>query len=118
MDKLTVPETREFSDLEARVDAFRVSYQDAGRALMIIRDKVYYRWTSTTFEAYVKERFGYSKGHAYRLIEDYGAVLDTKDVMSPIGDKVLPSPQTESIAREVAKAVSPEKKGGSLGGGE
>lgn len=110
MDKLTVPEKRKLADLEARIDAFQVAYMDAGFALMSIRDLKIYREVAVTFEGYVRQRFKFSRSQAYRLIEAYHAVRDTQDVMSPMGDKVLPSPATERVAREVAKAVSPEKR--------
>jgi len=108
--QLTVPQKKKLADLEARIDAFQVAYMDAGRALMVIRDEGLYTEVATTFEAYMKSRFGYSKSHGYRLIEAYDAVRDTQDILSPMGDKVLPSPATERVAREVAKAVSPEKR--------
>ncbi len=110
MGQLTTRESRELDQLEAIVDAFQVAYMDAGQALMVIRDKKLYRHVAKTFEEYAKQRFSYSRQHSYRLIEAYQAVRDTEDILSPNGDKVLESPRTEGVARELAKAESPEKR--------
>lgn len=108
--ELTTSENRECDQLEEIVDDFQVAYQNAGRALSIIKEKLYYKRVADSFETYVKKRFGYSRGHAYRLIEAYQACLDVKDVMSPVGDTLLDPPRNESVARELAKVKSPEKR--------
>ena len=108
--QLTVPEQKQLDQLEATVDAFQVAYMDAGQALMVIRDKKLWRYVAKTFEEYAKQRFTYSRQHSYRLIEAYKAVRDTEDILSPSGLQKLESPRTERVARELAKAESPEKR--------
>ena len=107
---LTRADERKLADLEATVDRFRTIYMEAGLALTIIRDEQLYADLAPTFEEYVKKRFDFSKRHANRLILAYEAVTDVRDVVGPTGPKPLPPPATEAVARELAKAESPEKR--------
>jgi len=70
------------------------------RALAEIKAEKLYTIEYHTFEAYCKERWGWQKAHAYRLIEAANVVKT-----SPVGDKIT----TERQAREVAK-VEPAKR--------
>lgn len=86
--------------IEQGVDVFfRV-----GVALAAIRDEKLYRINHKTFEAYCRERWGFERAHAYRLIES-SKVLEN---LSPIGDKIQ-LPKNESHLREIAK-VPPERQ--------
>lgn len=71
-----------------------------GVALAEIRDSRLYRADYSTFEDYCREKWGWERRHAYRLITAAAVTA-----MSPIGLR----PQTESQARELAK-VEPEKR--------
>ena len=71
-----------------------------GESLAAIRDARLYRQTHDTFEAYCKERWGWSKQHAYQLIESAQAA-------STIVDKSAIT--KESQARELAK-VEPQRR--------
>jgi hypothetical protein len=71
---------------------------EIGLALLEIRDLRLYRATHGTFEAYLKERWGYSRSHGYRLISHAIEVQ-----MSPGGDK----PKSE---RETRRKRSEQKK--------
>lgn len=66
-----------------------------GNALKEIRDDKLYRSSHGTFAAYVGDRFGFEKRHAYRLI-------DASDVARNVshGAQIV----SERQAREVAKA--------------
>jgi len=109
MGQLTYNDKRELEQLEAVLDAFEVAYMEAGRALTVIRDKELHRESDENFDRYVNERFGYSKSHSYRLISAYEAVQDVKQVESPNGG-LLPPPQNERVARELAEVETPEQR--------
>lgn len=73
-----------------------------GRALIAIRDGNLYQESHETFEAYCKQRWNFSRGHAYRLIESAEVVQD----LSPIGDKkAIVLPANEAQARALATAA-------------
>lgn len=56
--------------LERTVDrAVEVAGKIAGEALATIRDERLYRLTHSTFEAYVTDRWGFSRATAYRMID-------------------------------------------------
>lgn len=104
------PETPvELSPLERRTLAGAEAVKDAAerhklaeaRAVRVIRDGRLYRATDPTFEAYYRERWGFSRQYVYRLI-DYAAV---SDAVSPIGDV----PQLESHARPLV-GLTPDQQ--------
>lgn len=65
-----------------------------GSALTVIRDEKLYRESGhKTFEEYCKQRWGFSRAHAYRQIE----AAKVTEVLSPMGDKI-----SERQARELA----------------
>lgn len=92
------------------------SFLYVGQALMAIRDEQLYQDNHETFEAYCKERWGFNRAHAYRLIEAADVVSD----LSPMGDtgsKVskqktpIHAPQNERQARALAEAAdTPEDR--------
>ena len=109
-NQLAKADRRKLADLESKVDLFRSIYLEAGLALMIIRDEQLYADLAPTFDEYVKKRFGFTSRHANRLISAFEAVDDVKDVTGPTGPEALDPPRNEAVARELAKAESPEKR--------
>jgi hypothetical protein len=77
---------------EHALDNLRLAFAAAGKALQVIRDGRLYRATHPTFEAYVEDRWGMARGHAYRLI----AAWPLAELLSPIGDSL-----NESQVREL-----------------
>jgi hypothetical protein len=63
-------------------------------------DSRLYRADHGTFEDYCREKWGWQRAHAYRLIESASVVA-----APPIGDKI----KTESQARELAR-VEPARR--------
>jgi hypothetical protein len=78
------------------------TFVEVGLALSEIRDSRLYRANYSTFEGYCRERWGWSRVHAHRLIEAADVVKTL-----PIGNTAAIA--TESQARELAK-VEPEKR--------
>jgi hypothetical protein len=80
-------------DLEQTIERGLATFQEVGEALLAIRDERLYLETHPTFEAYVRERWGWERRHAYRLME--GA--DVARIVSPTGH----TPANEAQAREL-----------------
>lgn len=101
---------RSLKEHEEIIESGVKSFIDVGMSLMAIRDERLYRETHSTFEDYCRERWGFTKTHACRLIESAKVVSD----LSPIGDKNTPSsqaslPQNEAQARAVAESAPDAK---------
>ena len=89
-----LPERGRLDELEAVIERGMQTFVEVGEALMEIRDGRLYKQDYGTFEAYCKERWGFSRGHGYRLI----AAAE----LSPVGD--IP-PANERQARELRAAM-------------
>lgn len=81
-------------ELEGVIERGRETFIEVGNALLEIRDGLLYRDTHATFEAYCRERWGFSRRQANRLIE----ASEVAEVLGPIG----PNPTNEAQARELA----------------
>jgi hypothetical protein len=92
-DELTPAESGRLAELEAVVDRGLKTFIEVGRALAEIRDSRLYRQAHSTFEAYCRERWGFGRTRAHRLIEAADVVA-----MLPMGNK----PANERQARELA----------------
>lgn len=89
---------RERADLatcEQAVAGLQRALAVAGKALATINQARLYRETHPTFEAYVEDRWGMKRAHAYRLIEAWPVAA----ALSPIGDT------NEAQVRELLPAV-------------
>jgi hypothetical protein len=86
------PPSRNLAELEAIVEKGLPTYQEVGSALDEIHSRRLYYPAYKNFRTYLKERWGISRAHGYRLIAAarYAA-------MSPIGDK---KPDNEHQARK------------------
>jgi len=103
---LNVIERREFRVAEATIEQGQQTFLDVGNALAAISEGKLYRESHRTFSAYIQERWGFTKSHAYRLIEAASVVNKLVDKTSPIGDKIT----TEAQARELGN-VPEEQRG-------
>lgn len=92
-------DTKEKASLERheRTIAHGLScFQEVGAALMAIRDGRLYREQFKTFEAYLENKWGIGRAHAYRLIEARKIVA----TLSPQGDnKTVVLPTQEAVVR-------------------
>lgn len=95
---LTPPELVRLKECESRIENGVQAMIDAGNALAEIRDSRLYREQYGTFEAYVKERWGQSRAHAYRIIHAAGIVSG----LSPMGD-ITPTNERQARALEKIK---------------
>jgi N6-adenosine-specific RNA methylase IME4 len=98
-EQLTLVEIDRLAELEAVVERGLQTFVEVGLALAEIRDSRLYRESHGTFEAYLDERWGMSRGHGYRLID--GAQV--AELVSPIGDIA-----NEAQARELVPLLADE----------
>ncbi len=79
--KITRDEIAELGQCETVIERGLATFVDVGTALASIRDGRLYRATYETFEDYCRERWGFSKRHANRLVEAAEVVTE----LGPIG---------------------------------
>ncbi len=84
---------RTLAECESVIERGLATFVEVGQALMEIRDRRLYREQYETFEDYCRERWGWERAHAYRLIDS----AQVAKLLSPIGDK----PKNEAQAREL-----------------
>jgi len=89
---LTDTEKHDLAVCETAIDSLRLAFARAGRALQVIQTGRLYRTDYPSFDAYVLDRWGWPRQHAYRLI----AAWPLAERLSPIGDTL-----TESHVREL-----------------
>jgi hypothetical protein len=92
MEVAIIKNSQELERLEGIITHTLQSFYESGRALMEIRDKLYYRDVlgHETFEGYLKKRWGIQRAHGYRLMES----AKVYDNVSPIGD-IKPTAETQ-----------------------
>ncbi len=126
---LTADEEKERGTLEKIVEKYLGNFQQAafqiGGALTAISQKKLYRNTHKTFEAYVSERFGLSKPHAYSVMNaaytftalTEGEAVDAKSLPSITAAEAITrgvrgllkdagmqdSPEVEAVTRQLAR---------------
>jgi hypothetical protein len=94
VDPLSTDEKAELRKYEHVIERGIKVFVEVGEALISIRDARLYRESHPTFESYCRERWGFSKTHANRLIQGAGVAKN----LAPIG--VIP--QNESQVRILA----------------
>lgn len=95
---ITAIHQRELSAYEKTIERGIGTFVEVGNALREIRDQKLYKLTHKTFEAYVKERWNWTRMRAQQLID-----------AGEVAENVNNCLQNEAQAREVAKAP-PEKQ--------
>lgn len=105
----TVLSKRDQQDLERLERIVRAgigAFHEVGTALLEIRDQQLYRGTHRTFPDYCRERWGFAKSQAYRLIMAAEVVQEIAGA-SPIGDvsgeSETPLPANEAQTRALAE---------------
>jgi hypothetical protein len=101
--ELTKAEQKQLTECEAVIEKGWQTAVNVGRALLDIRDLKLYRKAFKSFEDYCRQRWGFMRAHAYRLIDAAGVAQN----LSPIGD--IPQPTHESQLRPLAP-LEPEQQ--------
>jgi hypothetical protein len=109
-EALSVPEQDQLAILEQTIERGLKTFMDVGIALMVVRDSRLYRQGYATFEAYCRERWGFTRMRASQLI----AAVEVATNVNPglqIGEKHLrpltslePEQQREAWQRAVDTA--------------
>lgn len=89
---ITIIESKRLIALEKSIAAGQKTFVEVGLALAEIRDSKLYRSDFNSFEEYCREKWGWTKQHAYRLIE-----------AAPVG-KSNPRVTSERQARGILQA--------------
>jgi hypothetical protein len=97
---LSAAEHRQRDDCETLIAKGWDTFLVVGQALLTIRQRRLYREQFSTFEDYCRQKWGFSKSHANRLIE----AAMVASVLTPIGVK----PRSESQLRPLA-GLEPQK---------
>lgn len=116
MDQLTAQGKRLKTQCIEKINAYRNAERQAflGIAHWLLIADEHELWSDeeecNSLADWAGKHFGFKKSHVYRFIAAKQAHDDVLDVQSPIGDSLLDPPQTESVARELAKAISPQER--------
>lgn len=101
-NELSYEEQKEREYLERIVER---KFYEAGKALQTLRDKKLYRNTHSSFDEYVRYRFGYKRTHSYQLIDAAKVVDNLK--CPPLAD-ILPT--SEKQVRPLSKLNPQEQR--------
>ena len=96
---MSIRESQRLEELEKTIARGKKTFVEVGLALAEIRDLRLYKREYSGFEEYCRKKWGWTKQHAYRLIE-----------AAPIAES-NPRVTSERAARELAK-VEPEQRAG------
>lgn len=93
---LSIVERNALEQLEEVIERGLASFVEVGKALILINEQRLYRSEYATFEEYCRDRWGFSRTHAYRQM----SASRVAEILSPIGD----TPR-ESVLRELTPLV-------------
>lgn len=99
---LTVSETARLSVLERVIRRGQRKFIEVGRALAEIRDSRLYQYGHRTFEEYCREKWGWNRAYA-------GKIIEAAEVVGGLPENVSHGIQNERQARELAR-VEPERR--------
>lgn len=99
---LTELEQRRFAKLEDVIRRGQQTFVEVGNALAEIRDSRLYKETHSTFEAYCRERWGWTRQNTNRIISASKVVKN----LEPNGS--IPAPSSEGQVRPLTKLQTPE----------
>jgi hypothetical protein len=104
--------SRTLAELETVIERGLSTFVDVGTALAEIRDSRLYRGSHSDFDAYCRDRWGFSRRHSSRLItaaqiaEQLGPVGPIPELSTVVD---TPLPTSERQVRELARVV-PEQR--------
>jgi hypothetical protein len=89
--------------LETTIQYGQESFGDVVAAFAEIHSKKLYRATHSSFESYSRDKWGFSRSHAYRLID----AAEVRGSLSPVGDIL---PDNEWKCRELKKLPDADRQ--------
>ena len=105
-------ETNDFKNLERIIESGLRTFEDVGNALASIREKKLYRAEHDTFEAYCKQRWGFSSSRARQLVAAAEVVKEFPQVSNERQARVVasvPEEQREEVVSAAAEIAGNEK---------
>jgi hypothetical protein len=102
MQPLSEAEREELADAEHRIQRGLSGFIDAGAALALIKDRHLYRDTHTSYESYLRDRWGLGADYAAKLVHAMNIALDLER-------KGFLPPVRETHAREIGR-VQPDHR--------
>lgn len=87
------------AELENTIEKGQQTFIEVGNALLEIRDTRLYRDTHSTFESYCRQRWGFERNYANKLV----SAAEVVTLLEPMGTTV---PTNEAQARELAPLLS------------
>ena len=111
--ELTITESKRLVELEKTIQRGKVAFVEVGNALAEIRDSKLYRIEYSTFEEYCQEKWGWTKQHAYRLIE-CAPIAESNPQVTSINQarelKKVPAEQREKVLDKAANSAQREDR--------
>jgi hypothetical protein len=104
-EAITIQESARLVELEKKIKRGLDTFVEVGEALLEIRDSRLYRIEHATFEDYCREKWGFTRMQASRLINAAEATTNVTNWLQPES----PKPTTESQARPLTK-LPPEEQ--------
>jgi hypothetical protein len=98
---LTPSESSRLTELEQVIEAGMKTFAEVGTALWAIRDGRLYRASHATFESYCREKWGFARNYANKMIA-------AAEVVGRLGT-IVPKPSTERQARPLAQLPAAEQ---------
>lgn len=90
------------AELEIVIERGCRSFVEMGKALTEVKNKRLYRADYATFEDYCRQRWGFTRTQAYRLI-----AASYISGLLPMGDKITNERQARAV-RKIAREIGPE----------
>jgi hypothetical protein len=116
METLTLApaEAEALAHHEAVIDRNRPGFIAAGESLLAIREGRLYRKTHQTFEAYCRERHGFTRMNASLLIRESEAATSVKDILQPNREQARELAKVEPAKRQEVVERAQEATGGKI----
>jgi ParB family chromosome partitioning protein len=103
MDLISIDEAGRLESLEATIERGMHTFVDVGTALLEIRDTRLYRTTHSTFEEYCRERWGFTRMHASRMIA-------AAEVVENVTDRLQIAPPSNIEQTRPLASLGPEQQ--------
>lgn len=102
---LTTIEQQDLERCEAVIERGLQTFYEVGMALLEIRERRLYKQDYTSFEVYCRERWNFSGGHAYSLMDSATVITNLSSI-----DETFDLPANREQLRPLAKLKDPEEQ--------
>jgi hypothetical protein len=107
VEPLSAAEQEQLAEYESIIESGRDAYQSVSKALSQIHKRRLYRATHCSFNAYVRDRWGFSRQRAYQLIDADGASTMVDNERQAREVRGLDGDEMQAVIAQ-AKAASPD----------